>query len=310
MSLLCIDQLRKTYGGRPILNGLSLSIEAGEIYGLLGPNGAGKTTTINILCRLLNPDGGTVLLDGRPLGESSKRWIGVSPQENLLYRSLSCAEHLQFFATLYGLPRRGRQAHIQSTLDAVGLGDRIHSVVDTLSGGMQRRLSLAIALVHRPRLLILDEPTTGLDVEARHELWELIRRFQRQGIAVLLTTHLLDEAERLCQRIGILQQGRILAEGSLDDLSQRIPAAELVVIHCQDQAGVINRARHLGWTHRFYAGELTFWLSEAFSLQQITEAFAGLPLDSVSRSPVRLEHIYLEITQRHEPQISLPSARF
>lgn len=297
MTMLEISDLRKSYGQRSILKGLSLRIERGEIYGLLGPNGAGKTTTINILCRLLNPDTGRVTVDGRPLSESSKRCIGVAPQENLLYRSLSCGEHLNFFATLYGLPRQGRRGHIRECLAAVGLGDRVDSVVDTLSGGMQRRLSLAIAMVHRPKLLILDEPTTGLDVEARHELWELIRRFQRQGIAVLLTTHLLDEAERLCHRVGILQQGMILAEGTLEALSRRIPAAELAVIRCRDQQAVIDRARELGWTHRFYAGELTFWLPEPFSLQQIIEAFAGLPLESVARSPVRLEHIYLEITQ-------------
>jgi ABC-2 type transport system ATP-binding protein len=297
VSMLKITDLRKSYGDRSILKGLNLSIESGEIYGLLGPNGAGKTTTINILCRLLNPDAGAVLVDGRPLRESSNRCIGVAPQENLLYRSLSCGEHLNFFASLYGLPRQGRKAHIQACLSAVGLAERVDSVVDTLSGGMQRRLSLAIALVHRPKLLILDEPTTGLDVEARHELWELIRRFQRQGLAVLLTTHLLDEAERLCHRIGILHQGTILAEGSLEALGRRIPAAELAVIHCEDQQAVLDRAQELGWTHRFYAGELTFWLPRLFSLQQIIEAFAGLPLESVARSPVRLEHIYLEITQ-------------
>jgi ABC-2 type transport system ATP-binding protein len=298
--MLQVCDVHKSFGERPILQGLNLSIEAGEIYGLLGPNGAGKTTTINILCRLLNPDHGKILVAGQPLSEASKHCIGVAPQENLLYRSLSCVEHLDFFASLYGLPRVGRRAHILECLASVGLADRARSVVETLSGGMQRRLSLAIAQVHRPSLLILDEPTTGLDLEARHDLWELIRQFQRRGMAILLTTHLLDEAERLCTSIGILQHGRILAEGSLQDLRRWIPACEMVVVQChaQDRQRAIIRGAELGWTHRLYAGDLTFWLPEPLTLEQILQRFAGIPFQSVARLPIGLEHLYLEITQR------------
>ena len=136
-------------------------------------------------------------------------------------------------------------------------------MAETLSGGMQRRLSLAIALVHGPKLLILDEPTTGLDVESRHDLWSLISNLQQQGLTILLTTHLLDEAERLCQRIGILDRGQIIAEGTMDDLRPTIPACELLVIKTEQERQCVARAAELGWTHRYYAGELTLWLPDA-----------------------------------------------
>jgi ABC-2 type transport system ATP-binding protein len=295
--VLTIENLTKTYGQRAVLQDLSFAIPEGQVYGLLGPNGAGKTTTINILCNLLTPDRGTVLINGQPASERTKRWIGVAPQETLIYRQLTCAENVQFFAKLYGL-RGGRlRDRVQTCLAAVGLGDRAHSIAETLSGGMQRRLSLAIALVHQPKLLILDEPTTGLDVEARFEVWALIRQLQAEGSTILLTTHLLDEAERLCNKIGILKQGKLLAEGSLATLQQQIPAQEIVTVQTPAPAAAIARAQSLGLTHRYYGADLAFWLPKPMELKEILAMFEGIPLDSIARQPVRLEHIYLEVTR-------------
>lgn len=212
--MLRIEKLNKGYGDRSVLQDLSLAIAPGEIYGLLGPNGAGKTTTINIICNLLKADGGIVEINGQPISRDTQRLIGIAPQENLLYRSLTCAENLDFFARLYGLSRSARLKQIRYCLEAVNLSDRAHSPAETLSGGMQRRLSMAIALVHQPQLVILDEPTTGLDIESRYEIWDLIRQLRHQGITVLLTTHLLEEAERLCQRIGILKGGNNVGRGN------------------------------------------------------------------------------------------------
>jgi len=163
---------------------------------------------------------------------------------------------------------------------------------------MQRLLSMAIALVHQPQLLILDEPTTGLDLEARYEVWELIRQLQSQNITILLTTHLLDEAERLCQTIGILKQGRLLAEGSMADLRQWIPAQEIILVKTSDEEAAIARAEELGFTHRHYGNELAFWLPRSMELKEILANFDGIPLDSISRQPVRLEYIYLEVVHR------------
>jgi ABC-2 type transport system ATP-binding protein len=297
--VLSIEKLRKSYGKRSVLQDLTLNIWPGEIYGLLGPNGAGKTTTINIICNLLRADSGAIAIDNQSVSEATKKLIGVAPQENLLYKTLSCEENLNFYARIYGLKAQQRQQQVQDCLAAVNLADRAKSPVETLSGGMQRRLNIAVALVHQPKLVILDEPTTGLDIEARYEIWDLIRGLKSQGITTLLTTHLLDEAERLCQRIGILKGGRIVAEGSLEQLRQRISAQEIVVIQTSEEEKAIARAQEWGFTHRRYGTDLAFWLPEPLELKEIISRFDGIPLDSIARQPVRLEHIYVEVTQQN-----------
>lgn len=296
--MLNIEKLTKSYGKRQVLQDITLHIPAGEIYGLLGPNGAGKTTTINILCNLLRADSGTIQINNQSISESTKRLIGVAPQENLLYKTLSCEENLNFYARIYGLKTQQRRQQVDASLVAVNLLDRAKSPVETLSGGMQRRLNIAVALVHQPELLILDEPTTGLDIEARYEIWDLIRRLKNQGMTILLTTHLLDEAERLCQKIGILKGGRIVAEGSLEELRKRIPAQEIVVVQTLEEERAIARAQEIGFTPRRYGNDLAFWLPEQLELKEIIARFDGIPLDSIARQPVRLEHIYVEVTQQ------------
>ncbi|HEY9813646.1 MAG TPA: ABC transporter ATP-binding protein [Candidatus Sericytochromatia bacterium] len=295
--MLNIEKLSKSYGKRAVLQDLTLHIEAGEIYGLLGPNGAGKTTTINILCNLLRADSGYIAINNKPVSEATKPLIGVAPQENLLYKSLSCEENLNFFAQIYGLSNQARRKQVKLSLEAVNLADRAKSTVETLSGGMQRRLNIAAAIVHHPKLLILDEPTTGLDIEARYEIWELIRQLQSQGMTILLTTHLLEEAERLCQRIGILKNGRVVAEGSLAELRKLIPAQEIIIVQTEDEEKAIALASEYGFSYRRYGNDLAFLLTEHLELKEIIARFDGIALDSISRSSVRLEHIYIEVTQ-------------
>ncbi len=286
--MLNIEKLNKSYGKRQVLQDLTLHIQPGEIYGLLGPNGAGKTTTINIICNLLQVDSGVITINNQPISEATKLLIGVAPQENLLYKTLSCEENLNFYAQLYGLKTQQRRQQVQTCLEAVNLANRAKSPVETLSGGMQRRLNIAVALVHQPKLVILDEPTTGLDIEARYEIWDLIRHLKNQGVTILLTTHLLDEAERLCQRIGILKGGRIVAEGSMEQLRQCIPAQEIVVVQTSQEEKAIARAQQLGFTHRRYGNDLAFWLPQQLELKEIISRFDGIPLDSIARQPVRL----------------------
>ena len=295
--MLNIEKLNKSYGKRQVLRDLTLHIQPGEIYGLLGSNGAGKTTTINILCNLLRADSGTIKINSQSVSNATKPLVGVAPQENLLYKTLSCEENLNFYAQIYGLKSDKRRQQVTASLAAVNLLDRAKSPIETLSGGMQRRVNIAVALVHQPKLLILDEPTTGLDIEARYEIWDLIRRLKNQGMTILLTTHLLDEAERLCQRIGILKGGRIVAEGSLEELRQRIAAKEILVVQTHEEERAIARAQEYGFTHRKYGNDLAFWLPEQLELKEIIARFDGIPIDSISRSPVRLEHIYVEVTQ-------------
>jgi ABC-2 type transport system ATP-binding protein len=296
--MLQIEKLSKSYGKRLVLQDLTLHIQPGEIYGLLGPNGAGKTTTINILCNLLRADSGSIAINGQPVSKRTKHLVGIAPQENLLYKTLSCEENLNFYAQVYGLTAQQRRQRVQVCLEAVNLVDRAKSPVETLSGGMQRRVNIAVALVHQPKLLVLDEPTTGLDIEARYEIWDLIRRLRGEGITILLTTHLLDEAERLCQRIGILKRGRIVAEGSIEELRQRIPAQEILIVQTSQEEQAIARAQQLGFTPRRYGNDLAFWLPQALELKEVIACFDGIPLDSIARQPVRLEHIYLELTRQ------------
>jgi ABC-2 type transport system ATP-binding protein len=296
--MLYIEKLNKSFKDRQVLQDLTLYVAPGEIYGLLGANGAGKTTTINIICNLLQADSGIVKVNYQLVSEATKKIIGIAPQENLLYRGLSCEENIKFFAKIYGLNRTERQKQVKATLKAVNLLDRAKSPVETLSGGMQRRLNIAVALVHQPKLVILDEPTTGLDIEARYEIWELIRQLKNQGITILLTTHFLEEAERLCNKIGILKNGRILAEGSLEELSTCIPAKEILVVQTPEAEKAIARAIACGFTPRRYGNDLAFWLPEHLELKDIIARFDGIYIDSVSRQPIRLEHIYLELTQK------------
>ncbi|MBX2865857.1 MAG: ABC transporter ATP-binding protein [Leptolyngbyaceae cyanobacterium MAG.088] len=295
--MLDIQNLSKAFGQRQVLTDLTLRLVPGEVYGLLGPNGAGKTTTINLLSGLLTPDMGKVLIAGQPASEATKPYLGVMPQQNLLYQSLTCRENLAFFAKIYGLQALLRFQSIQTCLKAVNLQNRTNSIVGDLSGGMQRRLSLAVAIVHQPKLVVLDEPTTDLDIEARYEVWELIRQLKHQGVTVLLTTHLLDEAERLCDRIGFLKQGTLLTQGSLAQLRSHIPAQEVVTVQTPDEASAITRAADHGFTMRRYDKQLSFWVPERFELNELLAKFDGIPIDSIARTPVRLEHIYLEVTR-------------
>ena len=295
--MLEVRKICKSYGKKQVLQDLSFAIQAGEVYGLLGPNGAGKTTAISILCGLIEADRGFVAMNGQNASSATRSLIGVAPQENIFYRSLTCEENLRFFGQLYGLSNEVCRKQAQHCLELVGLGDRARSIAETLSGGMQRRLSMAIALVHQPRLVILDEPTTGLDIEARYEVWELIRKLSSQDTAILLTTHMLEEAERLCQRIGIIKQGSLLAEGSLDELRKYVPAQEIAIICTPTEDLAIARAIALGFSYRRYGRDLAFWLPKVMELKEILECFEGITIDSIMRQPVRLENIYVEVTQ-------------
>ncbi len=295
--MLEVRKICKSYGKKQVLQDLSFTIQSGEVYGLLGPNGAGKTTTISILCGLIQADRGTVTMNGQNSSASTRFLIGVAPQDNIFYKSLTCEENLRFFGNLYGLSDTICRKQANYCLELVGLSDRAKSIADTLSGGMQRRLSMAIALVHQPQLVVLDEPTTGLDIEARYEIWELIRNLRSQDTAILLTTHMLDEAERLCQRIGIIKQGTLLAEGNLEELRRYVPAQEIAIVCTPTEDLAIARASNLGFECRRYGRELAFWLPRAMELKEILEYFDGIKIDSIMRQPVRLENIYVEVTR-------------
>jgi ABC-2 type transport system ATP-binding protein len=222
--LHCHD-LRKSFGDRVAVDGVGFSIGPSETYGLLGPNGAGKTTTISIICGLLVRDAGEVRVNGRPLDVSAvaaKREVGYVPQDLAIYPELTARENLRFFGELYGLGGSELRARCDEVLEIIGLVDRADDRTDAYSGGMKRRLNIGIGLLNRPSLLVLDEPTVGVDPQSRNAILASVEQLGEQGMAILYTTHYMEEAERLCDRVGIIDEGRIKAEGTRRELVSRI----------------------------------------------------------------------------------------
>jgi ABC-2 type transport system ATP-binding protein len=222
--LACHD-LRRRFGQRLAVDGVGFRVDPGETYGLLGPNGAGKTTTISMICGLLRRDGGEVTVTGASLDRDPgavKAAIGYVPQDIALYPDLSGAENLRFWGRMQGLSGRELAARVDAVLEVVGLADRARDKVGDYSGGMQRRLNIGAGLLHRPRLLVLDEPTVGVDPQSRNAILENVEALRGEGAAVLYTTHYMEEAERLCDRVGIIDQGRLIAEGTRRELVAQV----------------------------------------------------------------------------------------
>lgn len=223
--ILSTKDLAKRYGDIKAVDGVSFQIAEGESYGLLGPNGAGKTTTISMICGLVKRDAGEIVIAGKKVTNGSiavKKEIGYVPQQIALYPDLTGEENLRFFGRMYGLSGKDLGGRIESVLSLVGLAERKRHKVSTYSGGMQRRLNIAAGLLHRPRLLILDEPTVGVDPQSRNAILENVHGLKSEGLAVLYTTHYMEEAERLCDRVGIIDHGKIIGEGTRRELVSRI----------------------------------------------------------------------------------------
>lgn len=280
MSLLELDGISRRLGGRQVLNGLSLRVEAGEVYGLLGPNGCGKSTVMNIVCGLLKADAGGL--------RSSASRIGLCPQDTALYRELLPAENLDFFARLHGLDREQRRRRVARLMHSFALEPYAHTRVGQLSGGWRQRLNIAVALVHEPELLVLDEPAAAVDVQARQALWALIESLRGAGIGILLSTHQFDEAERLCTRVGVMRGGRIAAEGTPRELIERLAARAVARVSTTDEAAALQRAAAHGWATLLETGQLLCMLPQPLSLQRVVQAFEGLAVSAVSVAPVTL----------------------
>ncbi|MBU6399433.1 MAG: ATP-binding cassette domain-containing protein [Verrucomicrobia bacterium] len=233
MGLLRVEGLAKNFGAIRAVDIISFEVRAGEIYGLLGPNGAGKTTTISMISGLLKPDAGEVFVGGARFGsdpQQAKRHMGVVPQDLALYEELTGRENLEFWGRLAGLSAVEAKRRATELLEALALTERARDAVKTYSGGMKRRINLGCALLHRPPLLLLDEPTVGIDPQGRANILEFIGRLRTGGTGILYTTHYLEEAESLCHRIGIIDHGRLLAEGTLKELQERLGGDRVFVL--------------------------------------------------------------------------------
>lgn len=279
--MILLEDLRKNYGKVCALRGLSLEIRRGEIFGLLGPNGAGKTTLIRILTSLTRPTKGKVWINGFDIGkdpERVKKEIGLVPQYLNLDLELTAEENLDFYGRLYGMPAEARGHRMKELLEFVELQERSSDLVEGYSMGMSRRLLIARALMPSPKVLLMDEPTVGLDPQTRRKIWDLITALKNQGVTVLLTTHYIEEAERLCDRVGIIDEGKLIALGAPDELRDKVG---LIAVEIMAPGGVKRR----------------FFRNREKALEFGSRCYKKNKCDFVLRE-ANLEDVFIELTGR------------
>jgi ABC-2 type transport system ATP-binding protein len=275
-----LKNVTKRFGKKTVVDDLSLTIARGELFGLLGPNGAGKTTTINIIIGGLLPDTGSVALQGSgsPRDPRIKKLIGIVPQSLAVYESLTAYENLNFFGRLYGLQGNDLTSGIQRVFELVNLTDRTKDRVSTYSGGMKRRLNIAIALLHRPSLLILDEPTVGVDPQSRNAIFDTLKNLKQEGCTILLTSHYLEEAQQLCDAVAILDEGKLVAKGTVE---------ELIALHGGQSILTVETAK----------GKSRIETHEP--VQTIVRIHAEEQIISLKMESPNLEKAFLNITGKH-----------
>ena len=302
---LRVAGLTKRYGMTTAVSGLNFEIREGEIFGLLGPNGAGKTTTIAMLATQRRPSSGDATLFGHSACKDPYRvrqMIGLAPQEVSLYPALTAAENLQFFGRIYGVRESDLRERIDELLALVGLDAHRNGQVGIFSGGMKRRLNLAISLVHRPKLILLDEPTAGVDPQSREQILKIIGGLRDDGNAILYTTHYMEEAERLCDRLGILSEGKLVAEGTLDALLSGLEFAEIIEVRGLPAGVDLAAMQALGGVSRIERGEgvVRLYVKRAtdylWPLQKILSRSDQNV--RIKIAPLSLENLFLHLTGR------------
>ena len=303
-AVLSCEGLVKRFDERAAVDGVGFEIARGETYGLLGPNGAGKTTTISMVCGLLKRDEGTVTVVGQTIDTSSveeRRAIGYVPQEIALYPDLTARENLRFFARLQGMSGDRMDERVDEVLDVVGLTDRADDKAEEYSGGMQRRLNIGVGMLHEPDLLILDEPTVGVDPQSRNAILDSVAELGSLGMAVLYTTHYMEEAERLCDRIGIIDEGKIVAEGDRRELIGLVGGSDTVTLKVAAADGCAERVAAIDGVDsaKLEGDELIIIAHHAGSLlSEILVAVrdAGATVKGVNVDEPDLEAVFLHLT--------------
>ncbi len=298
---LAVDSLRRAYGDFDAVKEISFAIAPGEVFGLLGPNGAGKTTTISVLSTRLLPSGGTAMVFGHSIRDVAavRGNIGLVPQELSIYPSLTAAENVRFFGQMYGVEAASLERRVDELLEMVGLQPRRDDRAGNFSGGMKRRLNLAVSLVHQPRLLLLDEPTVGVDPHSREHIFEIIRDLRRRGTAILYTTHYMEEAELLCDRLGVMDEGRIVAMGTLRELLTTMGCKETIAIRNAPSQEIATRFSNHPAVSDIDAGSdvCRLFVSDAKkllgTLQQTLERH---PNASLEISPMSLGDLFIHLT--------------
>lgn len=301
--MINVSNLKKSFDTVEALKGISFNIQPGECYGLLGPNGAGKTTTISIMSTMAKANEGEVSISGVDLKKNPlacKRNIGVVTQEIALYDELSAYDNLQFWGGMYEVPKQQLNERINETLELLGLSDRKHHKVKTYSGGMKRRINIASALLHRPKVLFMDEPTVGIDPQSRNLIFEVVEKLHNEGMTIVYTTHYMEEAERLCNRIGIIDNGEIIAQGTLDELKASGSTKESVVITYTNLSDELYALVEKNWkdllrdedTIHFYSANIQGDLSKIILMCNRY----GLDISHIDIQKVNLETIFLSLT--------------
>jgi ABC-2 type transport system ATP-binding protein len=303
--MLQAHELRKSYGSREVVAGVSFSAGQGEIVGLLGPNGAGKTTIVSMLCGLVAPDSGSIAIAGEAIrGDASevKRHIGLVPQDLALYEDLSARGNLELFGALYGVSGTKLHERCTQALDLVGLADRAKDKPRTFSGGMQRRLNMACALVHDPDILLLDEPTVGVDPHSRNAIFDNLETLKARGKTLVYTTHYMEEAERLCDRVVIIDHGNVVASDTLQGLYRLLPAAESLELEVEGSVDVKMLAREPGVKSAEQTNsKLTVGiddLSRDLPMVLAWLAASGHAVRRVTSGHATLENVFLALTGR------------
>jgi linearmycin/streptolysin S transport system ATP-binding protein len=302
--ILAVRDIRKNYGSTEALRGVSFTVEAGELFGLLGPNGAGKTTLLSILACLLNPTSGSVQFNGKALRQndlSIRREVGISTQDLAIYFDLTARENYAFFGKLYGL--RGADLHkrVDEVLEFVGLTEHGDRRVATFSGGMKRRLNLGAAIVHRPRLLLLDEPTTGVDPQSRNHIFERVRQLNASGTTIIYTSHYMEEVQTLCPRVAILDYGRLIACDMVTSLLQTLEGTITVGISVE-ASSIAERLQHVSGVRVVSTTDDTITLAcqdIAAASAQVMNVLRDLNVELTaiqSREP-NLEQVFLHLTE-------------
>ena len=304
-AMLLAANLTRRFGERVAVDDVSFQVAPGETYGLLGPNGAGKTTTIRLVCGLLSADGGEITVAGMPVSASApkaKAHIGYVPQDVSLYPDLTARENLTFFGRLYRLKGSELRQRVDEVLEIIDLTDRGGDRVESFSGGMKRRLNIGASLLHRPSLLILDEPTVGVDPQSRHAILESIRTLGSEGLAVLYTTHYMEEAERLCDRIGIIDHGRLIAEGTRRELVSQVGEKDRITLSANGSLAAFAEAcRSLEGIERVDVTDSSVQLlarDGRSRLPAVLEAASrsGTSVKSVEVDEPDLEAVFLQLT--------------
>ncbi|MFI5102966.1 MAG: ABC transporter ATP-binding protein [Terriglobales bacterium] len=298
---LRVEGLVKRFGELTAVNGISLGLKSGECLGLLGPNGAGKSTLIRSIVGRVIPDAGTVSVFGDPADSANARIaLGWVPQELALYWRLTCRENLESFGQYHGLRGAPLKTAVAWCLDWAALTDRAHEPVQHLSGGMKRRLNMAAGLIHRPKVILMDEPTVGVDPQSRNRIFEMIEKLRGEGISMIYTTHYMEEAERLCDRIAIVDHGRVIALGTRDELVQNAFASrsEVLARFANADDGVAAWAKERGGL--LENGVARFTIEHATEVAGLLDAAtkAGHELADISLRKPNLESVFLQLTGR------------